>query len=356
MSTPDKICTDSCKGSDDACNVNDMLQNMSMTDKDMDNVSICANCGKEDANNTCNKCKTVKYCNAACKKKHRHKHKKECEEHKRLAAEHATKLRNEELRLAAEKHDEELFKQPPPEEDCPICFIRLPLGTGMTYMSCCGKRICNGCIHAPVYDNQGNLVDINKQNECPFCRDVAPKSDAEIIKRTKKRAEKDDPFAIYKLGVWYDNGLYGYPQDCTKALEHYHRAGELGDARAYNSIGYSYEHGEGVGADMKKAKHYYEQAAMGGDSMARQSLGNSEVRVSVGNMDRALRHYMIAVKSGESDSLENVKRLYSAGYATKEDYMKALQAYQEYLGEIKSVQRDKAVAAHDKFKYYGSGV
>ena len=45
--------------------------------------------------------KSVKYCNAACKKKHRHKHKKDCEEHLRLAAEHAAKL-----------HDEVLFKQP----------------------------------------------------------------------------------------------------------------------------------------------------------------------------------------------------------------------------------------------------
>ena len=41
-----------------------------------DDVSTCANCGKEgnsDDMNTCNKCKEVKYCNAACKKKHRKK-------------------------------------------------------------------------------------------------------------------------------------------------------------------------------------------------------------------------------------------------------------------------------------------
>ena len=24
------------------------------------------------------------------------------------------------------EHDKELFKQPPPAEDCPICFLRLP--------------------------------------------------------------------------------------------------------------------------------------------------------------------------------------------------------------------------------------
>ena len=43
--------------------------------------AVCANCGKDgsDVTNSCNKCKSVKYCNAACKKRHRHKHKKECE-------------------------------------------------------------------------------------------------------------------------------------------------------------------------------------------------------------------------------------------------------------------------------------
>ena len=43
--------------------------------------------------NTCNKCKMVKYCNAACKKKHRTKHKKKCE------------------RRVAELHDEQLYSK-----------------------------------------------------------------------------------------------------------------------------------------------------------------------------------------------------------------------------------------------------
>ena len=75
------------KPSDDAwCEVNDMLQNMSTEDKDIVVLSVCASCGKEgssDNMNTCNKCKQVKYCNAACKKKHRSKHKKQCEEYVR---------------------------------------------------------------------------------------------------------------------------------------------------------------------------------------------------------------------------------------------------------------------------------
>ena len=67
--------------------------------------------------------------------------------------------------------DDELFKQPP-NKDCPICLLRLPLlGSGSTYMACCGKIICSGCAHAPVYDNLGNeIIGI----KCPFCRTPAP--------------------------------------------------------------------------------------------------------------------------------------------------------------------------------------
>ena len=50
--------------------------------------------------------------------------------------------------------------------------------------------------------------------------------------------------------------------------------------------------------------------------------------------------------------MEVIKNMYKDGYASKEDYMKALQSYQKYLGEIKSVQRDKAAAADEKWRYY----
>ena len=148
-------------------------------------------------NNICNKCKITTYCNAACKKKHRHKHKKDCEEHVRLAAEHAAKL-----------HDKELFKQPLAAEDCPICFVQLSFEhTGYRYKTCCGKIICSGCIHAPVYDDQGNKVDNQK---CPFCR--TPLSTKDESNRDKKRAEANDPFAIYRIGCFHMKGSHGYTQ------------------------------------------------------------------------------------------------------------------------------------------------
>jgi len=252
-------------------------------------VSICANCGKEgdDVNNICNKCKLVKYCNAACKKKHRHKHKKDCEEHIRLATERA-----------AELHDKELFKQPPKEEDRPICFLLIPtLPTGWRYKSCCGKLICSGCIQAPLYDNQGNRVDNQKS---AFCRIPTATSQEESTERYKKRVEAGDPTAMYNLGCDYRDGRYGLSRDYKKALELWHKAAELGHSEAYACIGYAYDHGRGVEVDKKKATHYYELAAMGGDEISRYNLALDEK--TAGNIDRALKHYMISARDGHSNS------------------------------------------------------
>jgi len=293
---------------------------------------VCANCGKKgsDVTNTCNKCKSVMYCNAACKKRHRHKHKEDCE------------------RRVAELHDETLFKQPPPKEDCPICMIRLPAkDSGAVYVSCCGKLICCGCIHAPRYDEKGNEVDNRK---CPFCRAQYPKTNEEMNKRYEKRMGLNDANAIYNRGVDYSLGKYGLPQNHTKAFQLYCRAGDLGSAEAYFCIGKAYRVGEGVERDDERAKYYYELAAMGGNSQARHNLGFMEEEA--GNMDRAIKHYMIAVGDGFNISLNFMRDLIKIRQATKDDYTAALQSYQSYLAEIKSDQRDKAAAAHDQCKYY----
>ena len=112
-------------------------------------VSVCANCGKGEEEShklkNCTACKLTKYCNRECQIAHRPQHKKECR------------------KRAKELYDEQLFKQPPLAEDCPICFQLLPtLITGYRYMSCCGKVICCGCIYAPLYDTYGNEVDNKK--------------------------------------------------------------------------------------------------------------------------------------------------------------------------------------------------
>ena len=304
---------------------------MSTADNDNNNKDdICANCGKgEEGSATlkaCTACKLVKYCNRECQIAHRPLHKKDCK------------------KRAAELHDEKLFKQPPPEYgDCPICFLRLPaLGTGRRYMTCCGKMICSGCNFAPVYDNEGNVVD---EKTCPFCRTPESKSNEESIRRVTKRMDAGDDMAIHNQGCYYREGT-GFPQDDTKAFEFYQRAGRLGNAASNFNIAQMYMNGIGVEVDKKKAGHHYELAAIEGHVEARHNLGCFEK-----NAERALKHYMIAVRGGAKNSLDYIQYLYSNGHASKQDYSTALRSYQVYLAEIKSDQRDKAAAADEVFKY-----
>ena len=308
--------------------ISEMLSQQKIEDSSNDEIAVCANCGKEGSNlNICNKCKEATYCNAACKKKHRSKHKKQCE------------------RRVVEMHDEALFGEPPPHHgDCPICFLRLPsMGSGRMYMSCCGKRICIGCCHADVFDNHGDVI-VGKK--CPFCRTPFATSGEEIIKRLKKRLEVGDAYAFYLMGDYYHLGLYGLPRDSAKALEFLRKSGKFG----YTNIGNAYAAGDGVERDEKMASHYYELAAMEGDSYARTNLGVAEKNAR--NYERALKHYTLAVRGGDSRSVKEIQQLYMHGHATKNHYAKALQSHQAYINEIKSDQRDKAAAFHDGYRYY----
>ena len=153
----------------------------------------------------------------------------------------------------------------------------------------------------------------------------------------------------YNLGVCYADGSYGLQQDHAKALELWHQAADLGNAKSYYSIGGAYHVGRGVERDEKKAVHYMELAAMRGHVVARHNLGCFDWKA--GNMDRALRHFIIAAGMGYSDSLENIKLMFMNGQATKEDYAKALYN-QANLDVFKSVQRDEAAAFDDDYKYY----
>ena len=297
----------------------------------MSSNNTYANCGKGKESGilkACMSCKLVKYCNRVFQIAHRPQHKKQCE------------------RRVVELHDEKLFKQPPPLDDCPICFLRMPsLGSGRTYMSCCGNLICDGCVHA------ADLRDKKNASLCPFCRTPPPITDEEVIERYEKRMELNDARAIHRLGAFYANGELGLPQSMTKALELWHRAGELGHNYngSYCNIGNVYNLGVYVEKDIKKAVHYWELAAMGGNTAARHNLGVLEKQG--GNVDRALKHWMIAVECGFKKSLEIIKRFYNAGQVTEDDYAKALRLYQAYLDEIKSDQRDEAAAFNADWKY-----
>jgi len=313
--------------------------------------SFCDECGKE-CTSECGSC-GEKYCSRQCMKKDWIHHRPTCEmiydnqgPMVNLMSQMEMKecLTQDELKLAYGTKtqscfsDEELFQQPPPREDCPICFLPLPLqNKGMNYQACCGKLICMGCIFAVMFTEieNGHLRGL-----CPFCRETEP-SNAEALERTRNRAAKDQPNSIHQLGAYYSSDDQGVPQDYQKAIELRLRAGELGNASSYFSIASTYAMGLGdVKKDMAKARYYFELAAMGGDVQARHNLGGFELRE--GNFDRAMKHFVISAAVGFDDSLTTVQWGYKNGHLTKDDFRKALSAHKKAQDEMTSEQRDLA--------------
>ena len=92
--------------------------------------------------------------------------------------------------------------------------------------------------------------------------------------------------------------------------------------------------------DKKKAKHFYELAAMDGDVIARHNLGCVE-----SNEHRALKHFILAARGGFSDSMDEVENGFLAEYIAKDEYEKTLRAHQKIQDEMKSDDRDKARAS-----------
>ena len=159
--------------------------------------------------------------------------------------------------------------------------------------------------------------------------------------------DKGNGWAFNVLGGCYDEGRHGLPQDDQKAVELYLKAGELDCAEAYYKLGLIYSNGDGVEVDKKKAKHYFELAAMGGDAAARNNLGCSERQA--GNDHRAIKHMIMAAKAGDELSLNTVKHCFMHGIITKDEYANTLRAHHERQKEMKSDARDKA-AASDMFR------
>ena len=294
-------------------------------------MTTCANCGKEgDINsmNTCNKCKFVIYCNAACKKKHRHKHKKACE------------------RRVADLHDAKLFKEHPPSEDCLICFLPLPLDSDqIIFEPCCGKSICKGCsvtIRAKAKEMRDAAIDgRGKKKEwdmCAFCRTPHTKSDKEGTRRIKILVENGNAKACNALAGYYHYGSNGVQQDYTKANELYLKAGELGCAEAYYNLGCSYSNGLGVETDKKKGIRYFEFAAIGGNVPARHALGAFEM--IAGNNSRSIRHFLLGAEAGYVKSMDIIEKMYMTyGMGSKDEYEQIVRSYQKRQEGMKSDTR-----------------
>eukprot|EP00984_Skeletonema_dohrnii_P025343 scaffold14465_cov77-Skeletonema_dohrnii-CCMP3373.AAC.5 len=173
---------------------------------------------------------------------------------------------------------------------------------------------------------------------CPFCRHPSPGTNAEIDANVLKRVEANDPVATVFEGIRrHVEGDYG------SALEYLTKAARLGDIEALNCLSAMYLKGKGVEKDEKMAVYHLEEAAIAGHPTARFNLGSIEW--NNGRKERAMKHYIIAAKLGDDDSVGKLKKGYLEGVLSKEDFAAALRAHQAAVDATKSPQRDAAEKA-----------
>ncbi|KAL7551398.1 hypothetical protein ACHAWF_015522 [Thalassiosira exigua] len=287
----------------------------------------CAACGKRGDGLKMKRfpaCKAETYCNKRCQRAHYREHKKECG--KRAAA--AKSPEPEQFSLMT---DEEVFRQPSPNEDCPICFLPLPLIGSMTnYRACCGQKLCHGCWYA---DNE-------QRDCCPFCRTPKESTIDEYVEWLEERMKAKDAYAYYLKGCQYNFESEGKGHALEQAFANWLKAGELGAPAAHYWVAKAYHNGWAVKKDTKKATYYFQLGAVKGDLMSRHMLARNEY--DNGNVDRSMKHWMIAASAGDEKAAMELQKAYRVGHLTKDDFVRTLRAHKQSYDQMKSDQRDTA--------------
>ena len=284
-----------------------------------DMLMFCASCGIAETDDIklkkCNACKSVRYCGVKCQREHRRQHKNDCK------------------KRAAELRDEILFEQPESSYlgECPICCLPLSIDPEYsTIMMCCSKKICNGCFHAnEIREMKASLIP-----SCSFCRQPVQAGD-KLEKQRMTRIEANDPAAMSQKGIELDK-----KGDYQSALTYFTKAAGLGDAEAHYWLSHLYSDGLGVEKDSRKEIHHLEEAAIGGHPEARFNLACSENKN--GNIERAVKHWIIAANLGHDLSIKALMRMFKGGFVEKEVLDAALRAHQAAVDATESPLRDVA--------------
>jgi TPR repeat protein len=83
----------------------------------------------------------------------------------------------------------------------------------------------------------------------------------------------NDGLALNKMGLYYLNGVNGYPKDYQKSNFYFLKSAQLGYAKAQYNLGVNYENGLGITKDYTQAAYWYQKAAVQGHVLAQHNLG-----------------------------------------------------------------------------------
>ena len=344
----------------------DQLGSMTLAADDSASVSkdsdkCCASCGKTgDALKKCTACKSVWYCGVNCQIDHRKAHKKECKRIKKELEAQEKQEGQKDGKKDVNKEEKFSLFNPMPREECPICMVVMPLSSLMqTYMQCCGKVICSGCIYAHQMANLD--LDDGAGGTCPFCRYPAPDSDnsheeEEYKKCLMARVKIGDALAIVRLANHYCVGDFGFPVDRAKTIRLLEQAADLGCISANCSLANLYFEGDDGGllkSDQQKAKLHWECAAKKGDPEAHFRIGL--VEGGNGNHGLGIRHVRISAQLGLKESVDFLREMAKGGNLSKEELEESEKACDVAIEAMRTKERDQYILyLKDTGKYKGS--
>jgi len=102
---------------------------------------------------------------------------------------------------------------------------------------------------------------------------VVQLSDGKIHRRACSTDEKDGAEIEFSLGLMYESGSAGFPQDDRQAAEWYRRASERNFADAQTKLAYLYAGGRGVEKNQIEAARLFRRASEQGNAVAQVNLG-----------------------------------------------------------------------------------
>ena len=261
-------------------------------------------------------------------------------------------------KLEEELKDVELFGPLPKREDCPICFLPIPLeARGVVSLTCCGKRACNGCMHQQMLVS-GSISTDQCRYCCPFCRTVHRGDDDalrdydSILEKTKRRIEDaNDTNAMITLAECYDNSFHGLEKDDVASLGLWLRAAMEGNAVAIGKLATEYQEEGRLTTDTIRGMRLTKVAAKRGMLSAHFNLGvfysNKEYNVKM-----MVKHFSHAAKGGHKNSMQNCKLLRDNGEINEDEYNKIKQEFAERIRSEWSEERQKA----EEYYQLGAGL
>jgi TPR repeat protein len=166
-----------------------------------------------------------------------------------------------------------------------------------------------------------HLIKIKSRNECSSCY-LSSAADEYIKREIVMQAVPN----INKVRLLLRSYRMKYPNNIP--------------AHAHYRLAEIHCHGLGVDKDEGKEKYHLEVAAIGGHPDARYSLAMIEAEKC--NLERALKHWIIAARQGDDESLKALMNAFKERCLSKEDLAAALRAQKAAVDATKSPQRKEA--------------